>query len=81
MCSDLVNVSIMYEREHKFEKRRWCVDIWIKDLDVELGIAVKSVVKICFLRGACSVTTWEGEINERCVMGTHANGVKCVGVV
>ena len=38
-------------------------------------------VEISYLRGARSVTRWEGESNEniyeRCVMGTHANGVKC----
>ena len=37
-------------------------------------------MEISYLRGACGVTRLEGESNERCVMGTHANGVK-FGVV
>ncbi len=41
-------------------------------------------MEMCYLRGACGVTRWDGEsyenVHERCGMGTHANGVKC-GVV
>ncbi len=41
-------------------------------------------VEMSYRRGACGVTRWDGESNERmyerCGMGSHANGVNC-GVV
>ena len=37
-------------------------------------------VEMSYLRGACGVIRWEGESNERCDMGSCANGVKCSAV-
>ncbi len=34
-------------------------------------------VEMSYLRGACGVTRWDGESNERCGMGSHADGVNC----
>ncbi len=38
-------------------------------------------MEMSYLRGACGVTRWEGESNERvyerCGMGSHVNGVNC----
>ncbi len=41
-------------------------------------------MEMSYLRGACGVTSWDGEtlesVYESCGMGSHANGVNC-GVV
>ncbi len=34
-------------------------------------------VEMRYLRGACGVTRWDGESNERCGIGCHTNGVNC----
>ena len=38
-------------------------------------------MEMSYLKGACAVTRWEGESNERCSMGPCANGVEWCGVV
>ena len=50
-------------------------------MDQRRGCGIGLSSQECVVRGPCGVTRWDGEnngnVNEKCGMGSQANGVNC----